>query len=186
MRTPRWFIASVVFASIIQPGTAQAAKPDTLVTVPQAVDAWISNTETHVVQIADSMPGDNYSFAPAHGEFKGVRTFGQQLKHLAAGNYYAAAIILGDPIPEGAMGEVGPESVKTKAEIVAYVKGSFEYLHRAAATLDVPRAAPPIPGVTGVWQRSRVGWAIDAIAHSWDHYGQMVEYVRMKGIIPPR
>jgi hypothetical protein len=164
---------------------AQPNQLDDHIALRLVVDDWVTNAETHVMRVADAMPEDKYSFAPAGAGFKGVRTFAQQLKHLAANNYYQAAIMLAQEPPEGTKGEVGPDSVKSKAEVMMYVKGSFESLHRAVATVDEKNVEHPIPGTSGTWQRSSVGRTVDAVAHSFNHYGQLVEYLRMNNIVPP-
>jgi hypothetical protein len=151
----------------------------------QVLDAWITNVENEVVPTAAALAADKYEFVPANGEFHGVRTFGGQIKHLAANNYEVAARILGEKPPHGEHGEAAPDSVRTKAEIMEYVKGSFAYLHRAMSVITESTLTEPIPGTQGTWQRTRLGLAVDAVAHSYNHYGQMVEYLRMNGIIPP-
>jgi hypothetical protein len=154
-------------------------------TTRQVIDAWITNTENHLVPVANAMPEDKYSFAPSNGEFKNARTFAEQLKHLAANNYRQAAVILGDKPTADQVNERGPDSVKTKAQVVEYLKGSFASLHKAVATIGEKNQVEPINHASGTWQRARLGLAIDAIAHSFDHYGQLVEYLRMNGIVPP-
>ena len=77
------------------------------------------------------MPADKYGFAPSEGEFKGVRTFGRQVKHLAATNYMLAAAALGEQPPADAGDETGPEAIRTKEEILAYLDGSFVRLGEA-------------------------------------------------------
>jgi DinB superfamily len=176
-------IALLIWAA--KPALAQTPPQGGQLTLAQAIDAWVENTETHVVPLAAAMPEDKYSFAPTGHGFKGVRTFAEQVKHLAANNYYEASLILGEKPPEGAKAETGPDSVKSKAEIIRYLKGSFEYLHRAVATIDEKNMVQPIPGISSSWQQTRVARAIDAIAHSFNHYGQLVEYLRMNGIVPP-
>jgi hypothetical protein len=132
------------------------------------------------------MPEDKYSFAPApaSGEFKSVRTFAQQLKHLAANNYWMAALILGDKTTADMYNETGPDSVRTKTEIIEYLRGSFSALHRAVATIDPGNVVEPTR-TSSAWQNTRLSFAIDAVAHSFDHDGQLVEYLRMNGIVPP-
>jgi hypothetical protein len=185
MKGTSWLFIIALLIWTTKPALAQTQPGGQRLTVAQAVDAWVANTEAHVVPLAEAMPEEKYSFAPTGGEFKGVRTFAEQVKHLAANNYYEAAVILGEKPPEGAKAETGPESVKSKAEIIRYLKGSFDYLHRAVATIDGRNMTEPIPGTAGSWQRNRVARAIDAIAHSFNHYGQLVEYLRMNGIVPP-
>jgi hypothetical protein len=132
------------------------------------------------------MPADKYSFAPSNGEFKGVRTFGQQLKHAAAANYILAASALGEKAPADAGDETGPDSVRTKDEIIAYLMASFDALHKAAAIIDTNNIevnGPPIsPLQSG---GTRLGLVVEALLHSANHYGQMVEYLRMNGAVPP-
>lgn len=154
-------------------------------TIRRALDFWISNAEKDVVAAADAMPAEKYSFAPTAGEFTGARTFGQQVKHLAANNYRMAAYILNQTPSAEEESETGPEAVRSKAEIMGYVRGSFAALHRAAATITDGNMLEPMPSHIPPRQNTRVQFAIDAVAHSYDHYGQMVEYLRMNHIIPP-
>jgi len=149
------------------------------ITISQALDYWISNCEKDVVSAADAMPEGKYSFAPTAGEFTGTRTFAEQIKHLAANNYRMAARTLGQNPTADQEAETGPDAVRSKAEILEYLKGSFVALHRSAATITGANAVAP------VLQDTRVQFAVDAVAHSYDHYGQMVEYLRMNGIVPP-
>ena len=167
--------------------TSRIALAQTTLPISQALDKWITNAEKDVVSAADAMPGDRYSFAPTAGQFAGVRTFGQQVKHLAANNYRMAARILAQtPTPEQEL-ETGPETVQSKEQIMGYVKGSFTALHQAVATITADNALTPVmPTRVGTdKQNTRVQFAVDAVAHSYDHYGQMVEYLRMNGIVPP-
>ena len=164
----------------------QGERPLPQRTISEALDSWITNTERHLVPVADVMPEEKYSFAPAStsGEFRGVRTFAQQLKHLAANNYLMAAFILGKKGSAEPNNETGPESIRTKAEIMEYLRGSFVALHEAVATIDNHTVVEPMASPSS-WQKTRLSFALDAVAHSFEHYGQVVEYLRMNGIIPP-
>ena len=161
------------------------ANPDTAPeqrSVGKELDLWVTRTEELLVPAADAMPEEKYSFAPTDGEFRGVRTFAEQVKHLAASNYILAAAALGEKPPHGEASETAPDSVKTKAEILDYLQGSFAYLHRAAAAIHADNEAE----VLGTkFKGTRPGFIVDALTHSQNHYGQMVEYLRMNGIIPP-
>jgi len=185
MKKMKWI--PLLLLALTHLGSAQMDKPTAQATTSQVIDAWITNTETHLIGVADAMPEDKYSFAPSNGQFKNVRTFAEQLKHLAANNYRQAAVILGEPPAPDQVHEKGPDSVKTKTEVVDYLRGSFTSLHQAVATINEKNQVEPIPGTgaSGTWQRARLGLAIDAVAHSFDHYGQLVEYLRMNGIVPP-
>lgn len=151
-------------------------------TASQVLEFWISDTERMVVPAAEAMPESKYSFAPTNGEFQGVRTFAEQVKHLAAANYQLGAGALGEDPPVGTQNESAPASIQTKAEIMQYLKGSFACLHRAAAAISEKNMNEPIAAKGG---RTRMWLLIDAVAHSSNHYGQMVEYLRMNGIVPP-
>jgi hypothetical protein len=169
---------SVALGQVQEPAEPQA-------TTQLVLDEWVTNIEQLLVPAADAMPEEKYFFAPRNGEFTGVRTFAEQVKHLAAANYQLGSRILGEAPPAGTKGEAAPETVRTKAEIMVYLKGSFACLHRAAASVDERNTVEPLPGTKGTWQRTRLGLLVDALAHSSNHYGQMVEYLRMNGIVPP-
>jgi hypothetical protein len=140
--------------------------------------------EHDFVPAAEAMPEDKYSFAPASGEFKGVRTFAEQVKHVSAANYMFGASILGEKPPVDLGGENGPDALKSKAEIVKFMNDSFAYLHKALASVTEKNELDQIESPFGV-KISRLSLASFSTAHPFDHYGQMVEYLRMNGIVPP-
>jgi hypothetical protein len=166
--------------------SAQGKTPMPQRTIAETLDSWIANTEDHAVPVADAMPEEKYSFAPSttRGQFKGVRTFAQQVKHLAANNYWMAALITGATPSADMSDEMGPDSVRTKAQIMVYLKRSFVALHHAVGTIDTANVVAPMR-TPSKWQKTRLSFAVDAVAHSFDHYGQLVEYLRMNNIIPP-
>jgi hypothetical protein len=179
MRIPFRILFCLLFVVIGHVSLAQ-----TRLTVSQALDYWISVTENEVVPTAAAMPKEKYSFAPTDHGFTGVRTFAQQVKHLAANNYRMAAYIVGGtPTPEEEA-ETGPDAVRSKAQIMDYLQGSFTTLHRAVATINETNLVEPLANHPKP-QSTRLQLAEDVVAHSFDHYGQMVEYLRMNGIIPP-
>jgi hypothetical protein len=165
---------------------AQARQPLAQQTITGTLDSWISNTEAHLVPVAEVMPGDKYSFVPPSvpGNFKDVRTFAEQVKHLAANNYRMAALIVGDTPTADMDNESGPDGIRTKPQIVEYLKGSFAALHKAVGTIGPLNLVEPVKSPSA-WQKTRLSFAVDAVAHSFDHYGQLVEYLRMNGIVPP-
>jgi uncharacterized damage-inducible protein DinB len=174
-----------LFAAISSSGFAQAAKADDPRTVAQVLDRSLSNAESEFVSAADAMPEDKYSFAPTNGEFKGVRTFADQVKHVAAVNYIFGAAILGEKPPVDTGEENGPASVKSKADIIKFLKDSFAYTHKAMNSVDEKNLVAPIKNPFGDGPATRLGIAMIAVAHPFDHYGQMVEYLRMNGVVPP-
>jgi uncharacterized damage-inducible protein DinB len=185
MRKMNCFVVTVILFAACNIAFAQAAKPVEPRTVGQVLDHSVSAVESEFVPAADAMPEDKYSFAPTSGEFKGVRTFAQQVKHVAAVNYIVGAAILGEKPPVELGGENGPDSVKTKAEIMKFLKDSFAYAHKAAASVDAKNSVDPIKSPFGDGTTTRLGMATLIVGHCFDHYGQMVEYLRMNGITPP-
>jgi uncharacterized damage-inducible protein DinB len=143
--------------------------------------------EELTVSAAEAMPADKYGFAPTDGEFKGVRSFGQMVKHLSATNYILGAAALGEEPPTDAGDELGPETVRTKEEILNYLKGSFAYLDKAIEAIG-QKNAPVNPSPISPLKKGEVtGSALvaESLMHAADHYGQMVEYLRMNGVVPP-
>jgi len=179
---------SVFTLACTAPVHAQGTEPTTGRSSGQVVDFILDIQERRVVEMAEVMPEAKYSFAPGGSGFQGVRTFAEQLRHIAADNYLLGAGILGEKPPvDVGRGEEGSAAVRTKSEIVGYLKGSFTYMHRAARSIDdenIPIPTPPIsPWPKG--NATRLGVALEDCVHTWDHYGQLVEYLRMNGIIPP-
>ena len=163
---------------------AQSTPPKPPASAGEVLDRQFGGLEREFVPAAEAMPADKYDFAPTNGEFKGVRTFAQQVKHVAAVNYMVAAALLGEKPPIDLQSENGPDSIKTKDQIVKFLKDSCAYTHKAIATVNDKNLIEMIDGPFG-GKSSRVGLASIVTWHSFDHYGQMVEYLRMNGIIPP-
>ena len=162
----------------------QMAAPPPAKTPGDAINAVLTIANGEFVGAADAMPEDKYSFAPTTaGEFKGVRTFAQQVKHVAAVNYIFGATILNEKLPVDVGGESGPDSVKSKAEIMQFLKDSFAYLHKAVTSINDKNALDEV-SLFGM-KMSKLSVGTFSTAHPFDHYGQMVEYLRMNSIIPP-
>ena len=135
------------------------------------------------------MPEDKFDFSPEKlnlpgSDYKGVRTFGEQLKHIAASNYLIWSPITGEKPPDTVNDGKGPDNMKAKAEIIKYLKDSFAFGHKAVATLNESNLVQPITRPNRP-PTTRLFLATFAAAHAFDHYGQMVEYLRMNGIVPP-
>jgi hypothetical protein len=150
----------------------------------EVIDRQLATIEQEFVPAVEAMPADKFEFAPTNGEFKGVRNFAQQAKHVAAVNYLVGAALLGQKPPVDTNGESGPDAINTKDGIVKYVKDSFAYAHKGIGTLNDKNLVEMIDGPFG-GKSSRLGTANLLTWHTMDHYGQIVEYLRMNGIIPP-
>jgi hypothetical protein len=139
--------------------------------------------ERSFIGLADVMPADKYGFKPTGGEFTSVRTFGEQVKHVACANFAFYNEIEKKTPPEHCE-EGGPSPAKTKAELMAYLRESFAYGRRVLQTMTpanaMERTEGPYPGPS-----TRLGLASISIWHASDHYGQLVVYLRMNGLVPP-
>jgi hypothetical protein len=150
------------------------------------VDREITTVEKEIVAAAEAMPEDKFNFSPEKlnipaSDYKGVRSFAVQVRHVGASNYFLFSPITGDKVPEDIKDGNGPEDLKSKTEIVKFLKDSFALGHKAAATLTTENMLQP-PGKS---KSPRLYLATFAAAHAFDHYGQLVEYLRMNGIVPP-
>ena len=169
--------------------TTSASQPQTAqppATIASAVDREISGVEKQIVDAAMAMPEDKFNFSPESlnipgADYKGVRTFAAQVKHIAASNYFLWSGLTGDKLPTNLKDGNGPEDVKSKAEILKFLQDSFALGHKGAATLNTENVLQ-IPEHS---KSTRLRLATFAVAHAFNHYGQMVEYLRMNGIVPP-
>jgi hypothetical protein len=179
----------VLFSLIVSTAALAAgpqAKSDEKPTFASVLDHQLTGTEKTVVPAADAMPDDKYSFAPTQGEFKGVRSYGAEVKHMAVANYALGAAILGEKPPiDMSGGPDGPATIKTKAEIMKFLNDSFVYAHKAVNSVNETNVLEPVKSPFGSNMTTRLALSISLIGHPYDHYGQMVEYLRMNNIIPP-
>ena len=150
-----------------------------MVAPAQVFDKALSGVEQEFVGAAEAMPADKFNFAPptSMGNFTGVRTFADEVKHVATANY---GMFRGFNVP-GAKTGADIDKLTSRDEILAALKQSFQYAHSAIATITAQNAFASMGANGG----TRAGAALHAISHPQDHYGQMVEYLRMNGIIPP-
>jgi hypothetical protein len=174
-------LLGTALAAALLSGSASAAS----VTVSKFYDLQLSALESEMVPLAEAMPADRYGFAPKDGAFQGVRTFADQVKHLAAVMYMVSAATIGEALPVDTGGESGPAAVKSKEQIVQFLKAAFAYAHKAMAALNEKNQLELAKSPFGGPDMPRGAIASVAVWHSFDHYGQMVVYARMNGVIPP-
>lgn len=151
----------------------------------KSLNQGLKGVEVWSTGAAEAMPEDKYHWAPTQGAFAGVRTFAQQVKHMASVNILIAAAILEEKPALDPGGQDGPDALKTKAEIVKYLQDSFTYLHRALDSVTEANVLGMVKSPFGKGQGTRLGYANLAQGHGFDHYGQMVVYLRLNGIVPP-
>jgi uncharacterized damage-inducible protein DinB len=157
------------------------------ITVATLYDSQLKMVQGEVVPLAEAVPESAYNFAPTQGAFEKVRTFGLQVKHIATVMYMVAAASAKEKPPlDLGTDENGPASIKSKAQIVQYLKDAFAYAHTSMAKLTAENQLELVPGpFPGMPPTARAGIANMAIWHTFDHYGQMAVYARLNGVIPP-
>ena len=160
---------------------AAAAKPavGTQMAPAQVYGKLLDLMEKQFVSAAEAMPDDKFDFAPPEsaGDFKGVRSFSAQVKHVSEANYYFFGGSLSEADLKAKQDAI--EKLKTKAEILQALKDSFAAAHALVNSMTPENAFVMTANGT------RGGMAAFGLAHFMDHYGQMVEYLRMNGIVPP-
>ncbi len=167
------------FLMLLAAGTLRAQEP-----IAKMYDDQVTLVENAVLSLAEAMPADGYDFAPTDGNFEGVRNFGEQIRHLATLMYISSARVLEEPEPYAAGTHLnGPDDVRSKEEILAFLKGALAHARRAMASLTEDNHMTVVP--SGSDQVPRAATAAGLVRHSYSHYGQMVVYGRMNGIVPP-
>jgi DinB superfamily len=178
------FHPAVMSAVASASGSQQSPQPPS--TIASVVDRDISAVEKQIVDASEAMPEDKFNFTPEAlnipgSNYKGVRSFAVQVKHVAASNWFIWSPLTGDNLPEGLKDGNGPASLQTKADIIKFLKDSFALGHKAAATLTAENMLQS-PAKS---KSTRLHLAEFGVSHACDHYGQMAEYLRMNGIVPP-
>jgi hypothetical protein len=157
-------------------------QPSPAKTIPDSINYMWKMVESDFTSLADAMPEEKWSFKPTQGAFTNVRTFGEQVKHVACANEAWAKKLRGDTPPDHCdIG--GPSPAKTKAEILAYLHETFVMMDDEIAKSKLDNLMAPMKGSYAGDNRLEV--LNSALWHISDHYGQLVEYLRMNGIIPP-
>jgi len=156
--------------------------------VPRSIAESVSSTlqfaEGNFLGVAEAMPDNKYSFVPTAGKFDGVRSFAEQVKHVACAQFAFFNEFEGKTPPD-ACEKGGHDAAKTKTELIKYLKDSFDYSNRVLAKLTAQNALDRVEG-RYAGPNTKLGIAVVAVWHITDHYGQIVEYLRMNGIVPPQ
>jgi uncharacterized damage-inducible protein DinB len=173
-------VIAIVMAGCMRPESVAAQSVDPMAAT---VAQWFTMVERSFVSLADAMPAERWTFAPKDGEFKGVRTFGQQVKHVACANYgFFNEVEHKEPPADCELG--GPSRATTKAELMQYLRESFAYASQVMSRLTPANALDAVEGPYG-GKTTRLGVSTLAVWHATDHYGQLVVYLRLNGIVPP-
>jgi uncharacterized damage-inducible protein DinB len=172
------------FATAQNSATKEAAKPDDIPkSIAESVSGTLQFAEGNFMGIAEAMPEDKYSYIPTIGRFDGVRSFGEQVKHVACAQFAFFNEFEGKKPPDDCE-KGGHDPAKTKAELIKYLKDSFDYSNRVLAMLTPNNALDRVEG-RYAGPNTKLGISVVAVWHITDHYGQLVEYLRLNGIVPP-
>ena len=164
--------------------TKKATQPDDIPkSIAESVSGMLQFAEGNFVGLAEAMPEDKYSFLPAVGKFDGVRSFGEQVKHVGCSQFAFFNEIEGK-MPPAECEKGGPSKAATKAELIQYLRDSFDYGNKVLETINAQTVLTRVEG-RYAGPNTRLGIAVTAVWHITDHYGQLVEYLRMNGIVPP-
>jgi uncharacterized damage-inducible protein DinB len=154
--------------------------------IPRSISESIAGTlqyaEGSLLGLVEAMPEERFSFIPAGGNFEGVRSFGEQIKHVACAQFAFFNEFEGKKPPDDCE-KGGHDAAKTKTELLKYLKDSFDYGNRVLATLTAQNALDRVEG-RYAGPNTKLGISVVAVWHITDHYGQLVEYLRMNGIVP--
>src|SRR5579859_7861532 len=164
--------------------TKKAAQPDdTPKSIAESISGTLQFAEGNFLGLAEAMPEDKYSYIPTVGKFDDARSFGEQVKHVACAQFAFFNEFEGKKPPEDCE-KGGHDPAKTKPELIKYLRDSFDYSNRVLATLTAKNALERVQGRYAA-PNTKLGISVVAVWHITDHYGQMVEYLRMNGLVPP-
>ena len=163
-------------------GAIAQQQPSPPKTVADSINYMWKMIESDFTSLAKTMPEQKWNFKPTQGAFADVRTFGEQVKHVACANEAWAKKLRGDTPPDHC-DTGGPNPAKTKSEILAYLHESFGMMDSEIAKSKLDNLMAPMKGAYAGDNRLEV--LNSALWHISDHYGQLIEYVRMNGIVPP-
>jgi hypothetical protein len=180
MKTLLSALVTVVLLVALQAIAQQ--QPSPAKTVPDSINYMWKMVESDFTSLAEAMPEEKWSFKPTQGAFTDVRTFGEQVKHVACANEAWAKKLRGEKPPDHC-DTGGPNPAKTKTEILAYLHETFVMMDGEIAKTRLDNLAAPVQGFYAGDNRLEV--LNSALWHISDHYGQLVEYLRMNGIVPP-
>ena len=172
-------VMSLVVAVIVVTAPLGAQTPSAANPISNAVRSDWNGVKQNVLKSATVMPESKYGFKPVAN----VRTFGQILAHIAGANYIFCAAAQGEKSPHAE--DAFEKSATTAAAIVKALQESMTYCDAAYTALDDRRAAETIDGPFGGGKTARVAALMGNTGHLQEHYGNLVTYLRINGLVPP-
>jgi hypothetical protein len=173
-------LAAFIACVLIAPRThAQSLPPTAKADSAAAVlNSILSDAERDFVDVAEAMPANKFEFVPAGGEFRDARSFAGTIKHVIWANYVLAGKITGSKQP---IDQKEIDSLTDRDQVLQRLHESFVVAHKAIDSLS---SANMLEGGDG--RAARLGSAAFLTAHTLAHGGELVEYLRMSGITPPK
>jgi uncharacterized damage-inducible protein DinB len=173
----RCLTLGVVLSTFVSAAHAQPAKGPDAATNPlsAAIYSQYVPLKGYIVKSADEMPDASYSFKPAPT----VRSYGQLIGHLADSQYEFCAAAKGEKSPR----ENIEKTVTTKADLIKALNDAFTYCDGLYATLQDSKLPEKVAFFGG--QQARLYIVTLNVAHNDEHYGNIVTYLRIKGLVPP-
>jgi uncharacterized damage-inducible protein DinB/cytochrome c553 len=163
------------------PALAQAPAPNPLDADnpgSAALRQFYTIAKRNILRGAEKMPEADYAFRPTPE----VRSFAELLAHIAEGQYLFCSSLKGEPNPVSARGEL-EKSKTTKADLLPVLQASFDYCDPVLASLTDAQLGDKVQFFGR--ERTKSVPATLTVAHTWEHYGNMVTYLRLKGLVPP-
>jgi uncharacterized damage-inducible protein DinB len=143
--------------------------------IVESSKVFYTNAKQDILRSADKMPEDKYAFRPTDS----VRSYGQVLAHVADGQYEFCGAAAGKHDEKGI-----EQTAKTKTEIVAALKAAFAYCDAIYAGMTDAKAVEMIPAFGGA-KITRLSMLDFNMSHTMEHYGNLVTYLRIQGMVPP-
>jgi hypothetical protein len=176
MHTRMMMVAWTVVTAMAAPVLAQTGSSNPISTA--IAEAWASG-KRNLVESAALMPEADYGFKPVDS----VRTFGEIVAHVAGANYVFCSAGKGEQTPFSE--DHFEKTAKTKAEIVKALGDSVAYCDAVVKALNDTTAAAPVTMPFGMGSKPRAFALISNAGHVQEHYGNLVTYFRIKGMVPP-
>lgn len=164
------FLALVVSVPVLAQKTMPTVGPGAVATL-KANFNYVSNFN---VQAAEEVPESEYAFRPTPV----VRSFGQIIGHVADANYLICSTVLGKKNPSPGV----EKNKKTKADLIAALEASYKYCD---AAFSLPDKESGVEVELFGQKQTRLSALLANVTHNWEHYGNIVTYMRMKGHVPP-
>ncbi len=185
-------LSAMSFAQTSGSSSSSAQTSTAAPTIASILNNQLRSIEREIMGAADAVPADKFDFSPGTanipGDFKTpspVRTMGEQFKHIGDALEAYSSGIMGQKAPTNS-GENGPKNIKSKQDVIDYLKGAFAKAHSAIDTITDQNATEEIASPFGGTRKvTRLALAVGMVGHSNNHYGQIIEYLRMNSIVPP-